>query len=63
MEEKMEGLNKIFDGVKDYCEENSIEYLFAATAENGKYVKISNNSIANSVLKEAAKIVQTLIKK
>lgn len=63
MEEKMKGLDKMISEVDTYCNDNSIEYLFAATAEGGKYTKISHNTIANAILKEAAKVVQTLIKK
>lgn len=63
MEEKMKGLDNLIGKVGDYCNENNIEYIFAATAENGTYVKIAHNTIANAVLKEAAKVIQTLIKK
>lgn len=63
MEEKMEGLNKLVGEVDTYCNENKIEYLFAAVAEGGKHIKISRNTVANTVLKEAAKVIETLIKK
>lgn len=62
MEEKMNGLDKLVSEVDTYCNENSIEYLFAAIAEGGKYTKISHNTVANAILKEAAKVVQTLVK-
>ena len=62
MEEKMEGLNELVKGVDTYCNDNKIEYLFAAVAENGKYIKISRNTVANAILKEAAKVIETLIK-
>lgn len=62
MEEKMKGLDPIISEVDTYCNENGIEYLFAAVAEGGKYTKISHNTIANAILKEAAKVVKTLIK-
>ena len=62
MEEKMKGLDELVTGVDNYCNENGIEYLFAAVAEGGKYTKISHNTIANAVLKEAAKVIQTLVK-
>lgn len=62
MEEKMEGLDTLISEVDTYCNDNSIEYLFAAVAEGGKYTKISHNTIANAILKEAAKVIQTLVK-
>lgn len=62
MEEKMNGLDTLISEVDTYCNENSIEYIFSAVAEGGKYTKISYNTIANSILKEAAKVIQTLVK-
>jgi len=61
MKEKMESLNLLVKGVDKYCNDNGIEYLFAATAEEGKYTHISHNTITNAILKEAAKIVKTII--
>jgi N-acetylglucosamine kinase-like BadF-type ATPase len=62
MEEKMNGLNELINGVDTYCNDNKIEYLFAAVAEEGKHVLIKHNTVANVILKEAAKIVKTLVK-
>lgn len=62
MDEKMNGLNKMVDKIGEYCNENKIEYIFAAVAEEGKHSLISHNTVANSILKEAAKVVQTLVK-
>ena len=63
MEEKMKGLDTLIKEVNVYCNKNNIEYLFSAVAEGGKYVKISHNTIVNVILKEANKVIQTLIKK
>lgn len=63
MDEKMNGLNEMVVKVGDYCNENKIEYIFAAVAEEGKHSLISHNTISNTILKEAAKVVQTIIKK
>ena len=63
MNEKMEGLEKLVEGVAEYCNENKIEYIFAAVAEEGKHQLISHSTLANTILKESAKIVQTLIGK
>jgi hypothetical protein len=62
MEEKMKGLEILVSEVDTYCNENSIEYLFTAVAEGGKHTLIKHNTVANAILKEAAKIVKTLIK-
>ena len=62
MEENMKELNQVFEGVKDYCDKNSIEYLFAAVADDGKFVKISRSTLTHTILKEAAKVLDTLIK-
>jgi hypothetical protein len=62
MEEKMNGLQEMMVGVSDYCNENKIEYIFAAVAEGGTHSLISHNTIANTILKEAAKVIQTLVK-
>lgn len=62
MEEKMNGLDKLVGEVDTYCTENKIEYVFAAVADGGKFVKISHNTVANTILKEAAKVIQTLVK-
>ena len=61
MEEKMKGLDKLISGVNDYCNENGIEYLFAAVAGDGDFVKLSHNTLTNAVLKESAKVVQLLL--
>jgi len=61
MEEKMNGLNELVGKVDTYCNENKIEYVFAAVAEGGKYVKVSHNTVANAILKEAAKVIQAFI--
>lgn len=63
MEEKMNGLEEMMKGVSAYCSDNKIEYIFAAVAEEGKHTLISHNTIANTVLKEASKVIQTLIGK
>ena len=63
MEDKMEGLEKMVEGISEYCNENKIEYVFAAVAEEGKRTLLSHNTIANAILKESAKVVQTLIGK
>lgn len=62
MEEKMNGLNEMVGKVGEYCNENKIEYVFAAVAEGGKHTLISHNTVANTILKEAAKVIQTLVK-
>ena len=62
MEEKINGLNELVTKVGDYCNENGIEYVFAAVAEGGKYTKTSHNNTTNVILKEAAKILKQLIK-
>ena len=63
MEEKMKGLEKLIEGVAEYCTENKIEYVFAAVAENGKHVRIAHNTLANTILKESSKVIQALIGK
>lgn len=62
MEEKMNGLNEMVLKVSDYCDENKIEYIFAAVAEGGKHTIISHNTLASTVLKEATKVIQALVK-
>jgi hypothetical protein len=61
MEEQMNGLNEMMKGVNTYCNDNKIEYIFAAVAEGGKHTIVSHNTIANSILKEAAKVIQAFI--
>lgn len=63
MDEKMEGLEKMVEGISEYCNENKIEYIFAAVAEEGKHTLLSHNTIVNNILKESAKVVQALIGK
>ncbi len=63
MEEKMNGLDEIVVKIGDYCNENGIEYIFAAVAEGGKFTKLSHNTIANTILKESSKVMRTLIGK
>lgn len=63
MEEKMVGLDEMVKKVGDYCNENGIEYVFAAVAEGGKFTTISHNTIANTILKESSKVVRALIGK
>lgn len=62
MEEKMNSLNEMVLKVGDYCDENNIEYIFAAVAEGGKHTIISHNTLAHAVLKEATKVIKTLVK-
>lgn len=62
MEEKMNGLDKLIEGIGSYCTDNGIEYIFAASAENGKHMRIAHNTIANTILKETSKVIQGLIK-
>ena len=63
MNEKMEVLEGMVEGISTYCGENKIEYVFAAVAEEGKHTLLSHSTLANNILKESAKIVQTLIGK
>jgi hypothetical protein len=63
MNEKMEGLEKMIEGVSTYCNDNKIEYVFAAVAEEGKHQFVSHSALANTILKESAKVIQTLIGK
>lgn len=63
MNEKMEGLEKMIEEVSTYCGENKIEYIFAAVAEEGKHQLVSHSTLANNILKESAKVIQTLIGK
>lgn len=63
MNDKMEGLEKMIEGVSTYCNENKIEYIFAAVADEGKHQFISHSTLANNILKESAKVVQSLIGK
>ncbi len=63
MEEKMNGLNEMVEKVGEYCNENGIEYIFAAAAEGGKHTITSHNTIANTILKESAKVMKALIGK
>lgn len=63
MEEKMNGLNEMIVKVGEYCTENGIEYIFAAVAEDGKRTIASHNTIANTILKESAKVMKALIGK
>ena len=60
MEEKMNGLETMMEGVSAYCGENKIEYVFAAVADGGKRSLVSHNMIANAVLKESAKVIKAL---
>jgi hypothetical protein len=62
MEEKMNGLQEMVKGIDTYCNDNKIEYVFAAIAEEGKHSLISHNIITNAILKEAAKVIQTIVK-
>lgn len=61
MEEKMNGLNEMMKGVNTYCNDNKIEYIFAAIAEGGKHTIVSHNTLANAILKEAAKVIQAFV--
>jgi len=63
MEEKMNGLDEMVEKVGAYCNDNGIEYIFAAVAEGGKYTKLAHNTIANTILKESSKVMRTLIGK
>ena len=63
MNEKMEVLEKMVEGISEYCGENKIEYVFAAVAEEGKHQLVSHSTLANTILKESAKVIQTLIGK
>ena len=63
MEEKMKGLDTLVEGIATYCSDNGIEYIFAATAENGKHSRIAHNILTNAILKETSKVVKTLIGK
>ena len=63
MNEKMEVLEKMVGEISEYCGENKIEYIFAAVAEEGKHTLLSHSTLANNILKESAKVIQTLIGK
>lgn len=63
MDEKMKELETMVEGISEFCGENKIEYIFAAVAEEGKHQLISHSTLANTILKESAKVVQTLIGK
>ena len=63
MNEKMEVLETMVEGISTYCNENKIEYVFAAVAEEGKHTLLSHSTLANNILKESAKVIQTLIGK
>ena len=63
MNEKMEVLEGMVEGISTYCAENKIEYVFAAVAEEGKHTLLSHSTLANNILKESAKVIQTLIGK
>lgn len=60
MNEEMNGLEEMMKGVTTYCNDNKIEYVFAAVADGGKRSLVSHNMIANVVLKESAKIIKAL---
>ena len=63
MNEKMEVLETMVGEISTYCGENKIEYVFAAVAEEGKHTLLSHSTLANNILKESAKVIQTLIGK
>lgn len=63
MNEKMEVLETMVGEISKYCGENKIEYVFAAVAEEGKHTLLSHSTLANNILKESAKVIQTLIGK
>ena len=63
MDEKMEVLEGMVEGISTYCGENKIEYVFAAVAEEGAHTLLSHSTLANNILKESAKVIQTLIGK
>jgi hypothetical protein len=60
MEEKMEVLEGMVEGISKFCGENKIEYVFAAVADEGKHTLLSHSTLANNILKESAKIIKTL---
>ena len=63
MDEKMKELEIMVEGISEFCGENKIEYVFAAVASEGKHQFISHSALANTILKESAKVIQTLIGK
>ena len=63
MNEKMEVLETMVGEISTYCGENKIEYIFAAVADEGKHTLLSHSTLANNILKESAKVIQTLIGK
>ena len=60
MEDKMKELETMVEGISECCGENKIEYIFAAVAEEGKHQLISHSTLANTILKESAKVIKAL---
>lgn len=60
MNEKMEKLEKMVKVVGDYCDENKIEYVFAATDNEGTS-RLIRNVVNNVVLKESISIIEKLV--
>ena len=60
MDEKMKELETMVEGISEFCGENKIEYIFAAVAEEGKHQLISHSTLANTILKESAKVIKAL---
>lgn len=60
-QEEMKVLGEMMETMHKFADENSIEYIFAATKNNETLVKQSA-SLANEILKKASEVISTIIK-
>lgn len=52
--------NHLLD-IRDYCNYNNIEYVFAAIDNKNKHKKVSTNVVTNPIIKRVVTIVKKLL--